>query len=54
MWVHCVVDAPAVIGQHRAKVGILDLDICGPSIPKMMAVEEMGVVNTQYGWIPLK
>ena len=32
----------------------MDLDICGPSVPKLMAVEEMDVINSQYGWIPLK
>jgi len=36
------------------QVGILDLDICGPSIPKLMGVDGMSVVSTQYGWTPLK
>ena len=36
------------------QVGIVDLDICGPSVPKLMAVEGGRVVNSQYGWIPLK
>ena len=36
------------------QVGIADLDICGPSVPKLMAVEGGRVVNSQYGWIPLK
>ena len=36
------------------QVGIADLDICGPSVPKLMAVEGKGVVNSQYGWMPLK
>ena len=33
---------------------MVDLDICGPSIPKLMAVEGEEVVNTQYGWTPLR
>ena len=36
------------------QVGIVDLDICGPSVPKLMAVEGGNIVNSQYGWIPLK
>lgn len=27
---------------HRARVGLLDLDIFGPSIPKLMRLEDMG------------
>lgn len=29
-------------GQPRLRVGLLDLDIFGPSIPKLMALEGMG------------
>ena len=36
------------------KVGLVDLDICGPSVPKLMAVEGKQVINSSYGWIPLK
>ncbi|KJE93215.1 cytosolic Fe-S cluster assembling factor nbp35 [Capsaspora owczarzaki ATCC 30864] len=36
------------------KVGIVDLDICGPSVPKLLGVEGMPVVNSEYGWLPLK
>ncbi|XP_065174421.1 cytosolic Fe-S cluster assembly factor NUBP2 homolog [Sycon ciliatum] len=36
------------------KVGLCDLDICGPSIPTMLKVQDQSVVNTQYGWTPLK
>ena len=35
------------------QVGIVDLDICGPSIPKLLHVEKLTVVNTEYGWTPL-
>ena len=37
-----------------SQVGVVDLDICGPSIPKLMGVEGSEVVNSQYGWMPLK
>ena len=36
------------------QVGTVDLDICGPSIPQLMAVQGQEVVNSQYGWIPLR
>lgn len=36
------------------KVGLVDLDICGPSVPKLMAVEGKQVINSPYGWTPLK
>ncbi|XP_033115477.1 cytosolic Fe-S cluster assembly factor NUBP2 homolog [Anneissia japonica] len=42
------------LAQHSNKVGLVDVDICGPSISKLMAVEGAKVVNTQYGWTPLK
>ncbi|RMX58026.1 hypothetical protein pdam_00020405 [Pocillopora damicornis] len=43
--------ALANMGQ---KVGLVDLDICGPSVPKLMAVEGQQVINSPYGWTPLK
>ncbi|XP_064400343.1 cytosolic Fe-S cluster assembly factor Nubp2 homolog 2-like isoform X2 [Halichondria panicea] len=42
------------LAKLNTKVGILDLDICGPSIPKLLAVEGQAVVNSQYGWTPLR
>ena len=36
------------------QVGILDLDICGPSVPKMLNVDNITVVNTGYGSTPLE
>ena len=36
------------------QVGLVDLDICGPSVPKLMAVEGKQVINSPYGWTPLK
>jgi len=37
-----------------SKVGILDVDICGPSIPKLMGVEGKQVLSMPYGWLPVK
>ncbi|XP_076094085.1 cytosolic Fe-S cluster assembly factor nubp1-like [Mytilus galloprovincialis] len=39
-----------VLASQSCKVGVVDLDICGPSIPKLLSVEEQVVVNTEYGW----
>lgn len=34
-------------------VGIMDTDICGPSIPKMMGVEDQKIHVTSTGWSPI-
>ena len=39
--------------QKKLKVGLLDLDICGPSVPKLMGVEDQPVETSPYGWKPL-
>ena len=36
------------------QVGLLDVDICGPSAPKLMNIENSIVVNSPYGWTPLE
>lgn len=33
--------APGVLGR-KARVGLLDLDVFGPSIPKLLHLEDMG------------
>ncbi|XP_048731909.1 uncharacterized protein LOC125648911 [Ostrea edulis] len=38
---------------HSMKVGVVDLDICGPSIPKLFNVENKPIVQSPYGWKPL-
>lgn len=35
------------------QVGILDIDICGPSVPRMMGVEDEEVRKSNYGWSPV-
>jgi Mrp family chromosome partitioning ATPase len=42
------------IAKRGQKVGVLDVDICGPSIPKLLKVEKGEVVNSQWGWMPVK
>ena len=39
--------------QNGNKVGILDIDLCGPSIPKMFGVEKMEVHQCDEGWLPV-
>mmetsp|Transcript_65074 Transcript_65074/g.103588 ORF Transcript_65074/g.103588 Transcript_65074/m.103588 type:complete len:443 (+) Transcript_65074:154-1482(+) len=34
-------------------VGVLDIDICGPSIARMMGVEDRQVHKSQSGWTPV-
>ena len=33
-------------------VGLLDVDICGPSIPRLLNLEGAQVIESDYGWIP--
>jgi Mrp family chromosome partitioning ATPase len=33
---------PGVSGAGRKKIGLLDLDIFGPSVPKLMGLENVG------------
>lgn len=35
------------------KVGLVDLDICGPSVPKLMGVAGASIVDSPYGWKPV-
>lgn len=34
-------------------VGVLDIDICGPSVPRMMGVEDQEVRKSNFGWSPV-
>ncbi|KAI9028675.1 NBP 2 [Hyaloraphidium curvatum] len=38
---------------HRGyRVGVLDIDLCGPSIPKMFGLERAQIRQSLAGWIP--
>ncbi|KAM6424444.1 cytosolic Fe-S cluster assembly factor NUBP2 isoform 2-T2 [Liasis olivaceus] len=40
--------------QHAGKkVGILDVDLCGPSIPRMFNVQDRDVHQCDNGWVPV-
>lgn len=40
------------LAKKSYKVGILDIDICGPSIANMLGVTNQSIVNTSWGWKP--
>lgn len=35
------------------QVGLLDIDICGPSIPKMFGLEGQSIHQSNLGWSPI-
>jgi len=39
--------------HNNQKVGILDIDLCGPSIPRMLGLEGRDVQQTNEGWLPV-
>jgi len=36
-----------------ARVGVLDIDLTGPSIPRMLGLDGSGVHQSSSGWIPV-
>eukprot|EP01091_Cochliopodium_minus_P018672 TRINITY_DN7639_c0_g1_i1.p1 TRINITY_DN7639_c0_g1~~TRINITY_DN7639_c0_g1_i1.p1 ORF type:complete len:317 (-),score=85.74 TRINITY_DN7639_c0_g1_i1:8-820(-) len=47
------VNLAIALSKQNKKVGLLDIDICGPSLAKMFGIEEEKVVKSDYGWIPI-
>ncbi|XP_022093699.1 cytosolic Fe-S cluster assembly factor nubp2-like [Acanthaster planci] len=39
--------------QNGLKVGVLDIDLCGPSIPRMLNVQGKDVHQCSRGWVPV-
>lgn len=39
---------------RKLKIGLLDLDICGPSLARMLNKEQGEIIQTQMGWTPVK
>lgn len=35
------------------RVGVLDLDLCGPSLPRMFNIESGEIQQTEQGWLPV-
>eukprot|EP01097_Dermamoeba_algensis_P007205 TRINITY_DN4519_c0_g1_i1.p1 TRINITY_DN4519_c0_g1~~TRINITY_DN4519_c0_g1_i1.p1 ORF type:complete len:332 (-),score=64.48 TRINITY_DN4519_c0_g1_i1:470-1408(-) len=42
------------LAKKSCKVSLLDIDITGPNIPRVMAVENEKIQNASYGWLPPK
>ncbi|PWW79350.1 P-loop containing nucleoside triphosphate hydrolase protein [Tuber magnatum] len=42
------------LARAGKKVGVLDIDLTGPNIPRMLNVEEKKVHQAPGGWIPVK
>jgi Mrp family chromosome partitioning ATPase len=45
--------AMALAFRDGLRVGILDVDLCGPSVPKIVGVEGAGIVSGPNGWKPV-
>ena len=43
----------AQFDDHKYQVGLLDIDICGPSIPRMLGLEDSEVHQSNDGWTPV-
>jgi Mrp family chromosome partitioning ATPase len=41
------------LSDNNYSTGVLDIDICGPSIPRMLGVEKDEVKRSNYGWSPV-
>lgn len=41
-----------ILQKEKKKVAILDVDICGPNIPRLLGVENQQILNESYGWVP--
>lgn len=41
------------LANRDFQVGVLDIDICGPSMPRMMGVETEQVRRSNFGWSPV-
>ncbi|KAG0716848.1 Cytosolic Fe-S cluster assembly factor nubp1 [Chionoecetes opilio] len=41
-----------MLAAEGQRVGLLDVDVCGPSIPHLLGVEDQPVLDSQWGWQP--
>lgn len=42
-----------VLAGEGQRVGLLDVDVCGPSIPHLLGVADEPVLDSQWGWQPV-
>ncbi len=43
----------AYLSNPTIRVGLLDIDLCGPSIPRMLHLQDQKVVQSGSGWSPV-
>ena len=41
------------LAERDFQVGLLDIDLCGPSIPKMLGLEGQDIHQSNLGWSPI-
>ncbi|KAI8817745.1 P-loop containing nucleoside triphosphate hydrolase protein [Fimicolochytrium jonesii] len=41
------------LAEHGKRVGVLDIDLTGPSIPRMFGLEDAMVHQASNGWVPV-
>ena len=51
--VACQLALSLYASSPRVKVGIMDVDLTGPSIPRMLGVEGKSVHQSSEGWVPV-
>ncbi|KAJ2846689.1 cytosolic Fe-S cluster assembly factor cfd1 [Coemansia brasiliensis] len=49
----CTVQLALSLASQGHKVGVLDIDLCGPSIPRMLGLEGQQIHQASSGWVPI-
>ncbi|KAJ2030967.1 cytosolic Fe-S cluster assembly factor cfd1 [Coemansia sp. S16] len=49
----CTVQLALSLANRGRKVGVLDIDLCGPSIPRMLGLEGRQIHQATAGWVPV-
>ncbi|KNE71880.1 hypothetical protein AMAG_16309 [Allomyces macrogynus ATCC 38327] len=43
----------ATAANNETRVGVLDIDLCGPSVPRVLGVDASAVMQSSSGWVPV-
>ncbi|KAJ2723388.1 cytosolic Fe-S cluster assembly factor cfd1 [Coemansia sp. Benny D115] len=49
----CTVQLALSLVAQGHRVGVLDIDLCGPSIPRMLGLEGKQIHQASAGWVPV-
>eukprot|EP00656_Telonema_subtile_P049656 TRINITY_DN6218_c0_g1_i4.p1 TRINITY_DN6218_c0_g1~~TRINITY_DN6218_c0_g1_i4.p1 ORF type:complete len:237 (-),score=56.18 TRINITY_DN6218_c0_g1_i4:111-821(-) len=49
----CATQLARCFVARGSKVGVLDVDICGPSVPLLLGLEDREVMQCSDGWVPV-